>query len=378
MAKKQLNIKAKYKDSESYQKHLSLDQRTTLQKFIAEHRDENGAMTIQLKAIGDAMSKDPSTLSKEVKLHVTKGSRRDYVDLTKVNGLCAHYKDCKIKNENPVNERFHLKKNCKMCILNCPEFEELVCPHLKKFPWCCNGCPKIKTCILNKKYYYADEAMDTYQHDLVRCREGINISEEEYVELDNLITPLVKDQKQPLAHVYLNNKDQIPVSLRTLYNYIDQGLLSVKNGDLRRKVTYKRRYQQRIPHNTLLAIRTNRTFEDYQDYMNAHPDASVVQMDLVEGIRGIDDPYLLTLHFAKFRFQIAYLIPSKASLNIAATLDMITKDLGIKMFQKLFQVILTDNGVEFSDPDSIEVYGETGEIRTKVFYCHPYSSYEIM
>lgn len=35
MAKKQLNIKAKYKDSESYQKHLSLDQRITLQKFIA-------------------------------------------------------------------------------------------------------------------------------------------------------------------------------------------------------------------------------------------------------------------------------------------------------------------------------------------------------
>lgn len=110
--------------------------------------------------------------------------------------------------------------------------------------------------------------------------------------------------------------------------------------------------------------------------MNAHPDASVVQMDLVESIRGIDDPYLLTLHFTKFRFQIAYLIPSKASLNIAAVLDMLTKDLGINMFQRLFQVILTDNGIEFSDPDSIEVYSETGEIRTQVFYCHPYSSFE--
>lgn len=192
-------------------------------------------MTIQLKDIGAAMCKDPSTLSKEVKLHVTKPSRRDYVDLSKVNGLCAHYKKCKIKDESLFTLKAHLKKTCKLCILKCPYFEELVCPHLKKFPWCCNGCPKLHSCILNKRYYYADEAMHNYQGNLVGCRKGINLSEEEYIELDNLITPLVRDKKQPLAHAYLTNKDKIPVSLRTLYNYIDQGLLSVKNVDLRFK-----------------------------------------------------------------------------------------------------------------------------------------------
>ena len=42
----------------------------------------------------------------------------------------------------------------------------------------------------------------------------------------------------------------------------------------------------------------------------------------------------------------------------------------------MFEVILTDNGTEFSDPESIEFEPENGELRCKVFYCHPYASRE--
>ena len=41
---------------------------------------------------------------------------------------------------------------------------------------------------------------------------------------------------------------------------------------------------------------------------------------------------------------------------------------GQEMFKKLFPVILTDNGSEFSNPLSIEA-DENGEIRTRIFYC---------
>lgn len=42
----------------------------------------------------------------------------------------------------------------------------------------------------------------------------------------------------------------------------------------------------------------------------------------------------------------------------------------------MFEVILTDNGVEFSDPLSLEIDSLTGEKRLSVFYCHPYASRE--
>ena len=37
----------------------------------------------------------------------------------------------------------------------------------------------------------------------------------------------------------------------------------------------------------------------------------------------------------------------------------------------LFQVIITDRGSEFSDPEKIEADIETGEIQCRVFYCDP-------
>ncbi len=42
--------------------------------------------------------------------------------------------------------------------------------------------------------------------------------------------------------------------------------------------------------------------------------------------------------------------------------------LGREVFQKLFPVLLTDNGSEFSNPIRIEA-DHNGEIRTRIFYC---------
>ena len=50
-----INTKVKYTTSENYQKHFSFGNRTTIQKIITEHRDENGNMTIMLKDIGNIL-----------------------------------------------------------------------------------------------------------------------------------------------------------------------------------------------------------------------------------------------------------------------------------------------------------------------------------
>ena len=59
-------------------------------------------------------------------------------------------------------------------------------------------------------------------------------------EMDKLITKLVK-KGQPLTHIYTEHEKELPVGLRSLYNYIDSGAMTIKNIDLRRKTSYKQR-----------------------------------------------------------------------------------------------------------------------------------------
>ena len=47
----------------------------------------------------------------------------------------------------------------------------------------------------------------------------------------------------------------------------------------------------------------------------------------------------------------------------------------VHSFTKLFEIILTDNGWEFSKPEDIEFNSTTGEKEINVFYCEPYSSW---
>ena len=63
--------------------------------------------------------------------------------------------------------------------------------------------------------------------------------------------------------------------------------------------------------------------------------------------------------------------------NIAfPSIQFLKKDLGVSEFKRLFEVVLTDNGTEFSDPESIEVDFNTGEKLVNVFYCDPNCSWQ--
>lgn len=364
------NTKIKYTDSDRYQKHFTLEDRITIQKIISEHRDDTGNLTILLKDIGNMMENDPSTISKEVKLHRIYKERSGNFSSALYNSICSHFKVCKAKGlcSMPCNKYC---KNCTKCIDTCVEYKEYICPNLKKFPWVCNGCPNIKKCHLNKYFYYSDIAHKDYKNILKESREGINLTEDEFKNLNHIVHEYI--HRQPLYHIV--ETYDLPVGQRTIYNYIEKGYMKTKNMDLRRKVTYKKRYSLKEDKTILKKIKIGRTYEDYLNYIKLNPDASIVQMDTVES--GKDSTTcLLTLHFVKYHFQLAYLLPSKHKINISTTLNHICNTIGVTLFKTMFELILTDNGVEFSDPLSIEVEPETAEKRTNVFYCHPYASRE--
>ena len=366
-----INTKVKYINSNKYQKHFTLDDRIMIQKIITEHRDKEGKLTILLKDIGNILENDPSSISKEVKLHrIFKGRTKD-PRLGAYNSICSKFSICNKKMTFIHNSR-SCQKNTFKCIDSCKDYVEYVCPNLTKFPWVCNGCPKASYCYLNKWYYYSDEANKDYRQTLVETREGINLTPDEFKALNHTVSSYVKNG-QPIYHIFSSN--ELPVSERTIYNYFEKGYLDAKNIDLRRKVTYKKRYQHRTDKTLLRKIKQGRKYEDYQEYMKLNPDSSVVEMDTVISA-GECKNVLLTLHFVKYHFQLAYILPNKEALSITTCINNLCDSIGIENFKKLFEVILTDNGSEFSDPEAIEVEPETGELRSKVFFCHPYNSGE--
>lgn len=105
-----------------------------------------------------------------------------------------------------------------------------------------------------------------------------------------------------------------------------------------------------------------------------HSEASIVEMDTVEGIKG--GKVFLTLLFRRSKFMLIYLMEEKTMKCVEEKFKEIKEILGKELYQKIFEVILTDNGSEFFDPMSIEKDEETGEIVSHVFYCDPASSWQ--
>ena len=364
------NIKEKYIYYDNYQKHFTLDDRITIQKIITEHRAEDGKLSILLKDIGKMLNNDPSSISKEVKKHRIYKPAQDYQQYRFTNEKCVHFQTCQIRYNNSYNY-LSLYKNNDFCVKRCKEFEEKICPHLKKFPWVCNGCPKTRTCHLNKYFYYSDIAHKNYKNTLSECREGINLTPDEFAELDHIVSSALLEKKQPIAHIVHSN--DLLVSERTLYNYVEKGLFTAKNIDLRRKVTYKKRKETKTSPTVIRKRKIGRMYTDYQMFLENNPDISIVQMDTVEGKKD-ENGYLLTLHFVKYNFQLAYYIHEQTSENVIAVINEICNILGVDNFKNMFGVILTDNSHEFTNPEAIEIHPETGEFRTKVFYCDPLAS----
>lgn len=76
-------------------------------------------------------------------------------------------------------------------------------------------------------------------------------------------------------------------------------------------------------------------------------------MDTVIG-RASDRQCVLTLYLRCCRAQVRPLLPERSSSAVAAALDMLETAVGKDAFRRMFGLILTDNGPEFSDWGSVE------------------------
>ena len=257
---------------------------------------------------------------------------------------------------------------CTFCFYVCKKYERENCPKLKSPPYVCNGCKKRRTCTLEKAFYIAKDADKAAAKELRDARSGINLSEEECARLDNIVSPLIKQGQSPW-HICQTQKDALMISDKTLYSYIAANLFKATNHSLERKVKMKPR-KKKPQVKVERACREGRTYRDFWDWSDNHPDTEVVQMDTVIGAKGGGEKVLLTIIFPQSQFMLAFIRDANTARSVTKIFDQLKLDLGYNRFEELFPVILTDNGPEFSNPSAIET-DEDGLLWTNIFYCDP-------
>ena len=342
------------------QKHLSLEDR-----IFIEHSLNQG---LSFKEIAKYLCKDPSTISKEVKKHRVSDWYHKGSFLNKKN-FCVHRYQCRKTNVCKKIILCEIKcTSCPSCNQTCKDFEKECCNRLMKAPYVCNGCSqKFHQCSIAHKYTYDARFADRkYRETLKDSRRGINLSEKEAREKDCIITPLIAKGQSP--YQILVNHPELQMSVRTMYSYIDQGIFTSKNIDLKRKVTFK----PRKCHKTQISNREIFHGRSYEDFLKLGLNA-FVEMDTVHSCRD-SQKTLLTFFFTEEKLFLAYLLNRCTKGAVKAVFDRLERRFeDVFDFQSIFEYILTDRGAEFGDPVALET-NPNGIQRSSIYYCDPMRS----
>ncbi len=307
---------------EKKNKHMTFDDRIEIQECL------NKGMTF--KAIAGRIGKDPTTVSKEVKLH-----------------------------GKTYTNSFTKTDEC--------------CPKLLKAPFVCNGCEKRNhsNCRYARRRYQAKEAQNEYETVLVESREGIPLNKEEFYRTESIISSAVL-AGQNIYHAI--NANNLSVSKTTVYRHIECGYYTISKIDLPRAAKFKPRKEEKgeyVPK----GVKIGRSFEDFMLLFEENPTTNYVEMDTVIGRVG--GKLIMTFQFVNVDFMFGILLDNKTAAEAAGKIRKLKEKLrnaGV-CFSEIFPVLLTDNGGEFSDVFAFENDSD-GFRETKLFFCDPNAPYQ--
>lgn len=156
------------------------------------------------------------------------------------------------------------------------------------------------------------------------------------------------------------------VCTKTLYNYIDLGLLSVKNADLPQKLRRNTKPTFVKEHKKSFGT----SIKERPDAINSREEFGHWEIDTVIGEKTNQDCVRLTIVERQTRNAIVRQIASKTADAVMNELCSIRSFFG-EQFNQVFKSITGDNGSEFADLSILE-----SDTTTKIYFTHPYSSFE--
>ena len=329
--------------------HLTLEHREVIEDALKEK--------MIFTDIADMLGYHRTSISSEVKNRRIEGNQNLYG---------TNFVNCEFEASCNKFEGIGCKRKCSL-------FQPKQCPSLKKAPYVCNGCSKKHGCRYQKYFYRAKEAQKDYESLLKEAREGIHLTQEEIDKINSIIVPLIKEQGQSVNQVYINHPDILYFSKTQFYRLVDLGYFDLKNIDLRRKVKYKL-HKDETPRRTReeAKVRLNRTYKDFEKFIEINKDIDVIEMDTVEGIKG--GKVMLTLLFVTYNFMLIFLLDFQTKEEVIKKFNFLKRELTEERFKELIKIILTDNGKEFYGADEIEQNLNHTEKITNLFYCDPMKS----
>lgn len=160
-----------------------------------------------------------------------------------------------------------------------------------------------------------------------------------------------------------NREDR--VCTKTLYNYVDIGLINIKNIDL----------PDKLRRNTKKArVRKNKklfgdSISQRPERIESREEFGHWEIDSVIGSQDESEPAVLTLVERKLRYSVWMKIERHTAGSVQNALNQLFSYFGEKA-SEVFKTITGDNGSEFS------LLSELKEKDIRVFFTHPYSSWE--
>jgi IS30 family transposase len=198
-------------------------------------------------------------------------------------------------------------------------------------------------------------------------------------KIADYIDKKISEKYSPEVIAYkIKQKEEFKLKIhwKTIYNYIDKGILISERKDLTYGKYKKRKKQKKEEKLRITLSKEGRKIEDRPKEVELREEVGHWEMDLVLGKRK-QGKCLLVLSERKTRKEIIELIENKKSETIIKAINRIERREGVKRFREKFKTITTDNGIEFRNYKGIErSYTGSKKKRTKQYYATAYCSWQ--
>src|SRR5699024_7162580 len=223
--------------------------------------------------------------------------------------------------------------------------------------------------------YLADVGVRVYHENRKHSRpkDHRKYSKTFFKELEKAI---VTNDKQPrihsvdtFVHTYQrkHSDERIPCT-KTVYNLIDQGVLSIRNIDLPMKTKLRARKQKTSEPKGSNKKKLGRSIDERDPAVLSREESGHWEVDLMIGKKAKTEPVILTMVERKTRILLTKKVWGQSAEIIQKATLQLMESHGLEHFQSL----TTDNGSEFSTLSLIEedIPG------LEVFFTHAYAAWE--
>ena len=155
------------------------------------------------------------------------------------------------------------------------------------------------------------------------------------------------------------------VCTKTLYNYADLGVISIRNIDLPEKISRNTKVRKKRQNKKKLG----KSIEERPEEIDTREEFGHWEIDSVIGQKKEGQAQVMTIVERKYRKSIWLKVKDHSAEAIDEALQRLFADFGDK-YRAVFKSITGDNGSEFANLSDLEVQG------IPVYFTHPYTSCE--